>query len=172
MICLDMIGYFSDEPGSQSYPVESLAKIFPTVGNFIAVVGLEKHAQFATEIYKRMQQTGGVPVETINFPTTDGIAGLSDHRNYWYFGFDAVMINNTAKFRNPNYHEITDTVDTLDLKRMAAVVDAVLNAISTPLDFSSRGTAPKTDPPIATQEELNFFGKIIAFIKRIIKGRG
>ncbi|MFT5823683.1 MAG: hypothetical protein ACI8ZM_004945 [Crocinitomix sp.] len=169
MICLDMIGYFSDEPNSQHYPAEYLTKRFPTTGDYIAVVGLEKHAQFATAIYERMTQAGGVDVQTINFPTNDGIAGLSDHRNYWYFGYDAVMINNTAKFRNPNYHEVTDTIETLDLKRMAAVVNGVLQAISTPLDFSSHGVAPKKDAPVATKEELSFFQRLIRKIRSLFK---
>lgn len=169
MICLDMIGYFSDQPNSQNYPAESLSKLFPTTGDYIAVVGLKKHAAFATEIYQRMKETGGVDVQTINFPTIDGIAGLSDHRNYWYFGFDAVMINNTAKFRNPNYHQITDTVETLDLKRMAEVIKAVLNAISSPLEFSSYGEAPKIDTTRSKQEGLNFFEKTMVFFKTKIK---
>lgn len=169
MICLDMIGYFSDEPNSQHYPAESLAERFPTVGNYIAVIGLEKHAAFSNEVHQRMTKAGGIDVQKINFPTNDGIAGLSDHRNYWYFGYDAVMINNTAKFRNPNYHQITDTVDTLDLKRMAAVVNAVLETISSPLDFSSKGVAPKVDLPTPKEAELNFFKKLIAFFKQLFK---
>jgi hypothetical protein len=169
MICLDMIGYFSDEPDSQHYPVPELAKRFPTVGNYIAVVGLEKHSAFSTEIHTRMTLAGGIDVQMINFPSNAGIAGLSDHRNYWYFGFDAVMINNTAKFRNPNYHEITDTVETLDLTRMAAVVNSVLQSISTPLEFSSKGIAPQNDKPIVTKEELSFFKRIVRRIRAMFK---
>ena len=48
---------------------------------------------------------------------------FSDHRNYWKFGYDAVMITNTAFYRNKNYHEITDKVETLDIERMCRVID-------------------------------------------------
>ena len=54
---------------------------------------------------------------------------LSDHRNYWQMGYKAVMITNTAFFRNDNYHQPTDTPDTLDYDRMAEVVKGVFWAI-------------------------------------------
>ncbi|NNE56344.1 MAG: hypothetical protein HKN32_10005, partial [Flavobacteriales bacterium] len=54
---------------------------------------------------------------------------FSDHLNYWTYKFDAVMITNTAFYRNRNYHEATDTPETLDYDRMAQVVDGVLGAI-------------------------------------------
>jgi hypothetical protein len=58
-----------------------------------------------------------------------GLAGLSDHRNYWTYGYQAVMINDTAFLRNPNYHQPTDTIDTLDFRRMAEVVNGVFGAL-------------------------------------------
>jgi len=54
---------------------------------------------------------------------------LSDHRNYWPFGYDAVMITDTSFYRNPHYHRVTDTWQTLDYNRMAHVVTQVHQAV-------------------------------------------
>jgi hypothetical protein len=62
------------------------------------------------------------------FPYAEGLAGLSDHRNYWKYNYPAVMINDTSFLRNPHYHKKTDTIDTLDFKKMAEVVKGVYAA--------------------------------------------
>lgn len=63
-------------------------------------------------------------VESINMVPKMGGIDFSDHRNYWKFGFAAVMITDTAFFRNSNYHAFTDTPETLDYQRMSRVVEA------------------------------------------------
>lgn len=129
MICYEMIGYFSDEPGSQQYPHPDLARLYPSTGNFIVVVGIEEHKAFNEAIYQGMRQAETIPTEVIHFPGPGGLASMSDHMNYWTFGFPALMINNTSFLRNPHYHEPTDTIDTLDFDRMAGVVDAHVHAL-------------------------------------------
>lgn len=129
MICYEMIGFFSDEPYSQNFPNEALEKLYPNVGNFIMVVGIEKHGKFTQKIFNGMKKQRQVEVQTIDFPNDMGLAGLSDHRNYWAFGYDAVMINDTSFLRNPNYHEASDTIETLSFDKMKAVVEAVYQAV-------------------------------------------
>lgn len=128
MLCFEMIGYFSDEPNSQGFPSEELKKLYPSTGNFIIVVGLEKQSEFSQKVFALMKNKAEIDVQLINFPTAVGLAGLSDHRSYWQFDFPAVMINDTSFLRNPNYHKSTDTMETLDFNKMAAVVDATFNA--------------------------------------------
>jgi Zn-dependent M28 family amino/carboxypeptidase len=48
----------------------------------------------------------------------------SDHVELWKAGVPAVQITDTANFRNPNYHQPSDTPDTLDYDRLAAIVAA------------------------------------------------
>ena len=48
----------------------------------------------------------------------------SDHLAFWRAGIPAILITDTADFRNPNYHRPTDTPDTLDYERLAAIVAA------------------------------------------------
>jgi Zn-dependent M28 family amino/carboxypeptidase len=129
MLCYEMIGYFSDKPNSQGFPSDELKKVYPNTGNFIIVVGLEQQKDFSKKIYGLMKEGAAVDVQLINFPSAAGLAGLSDHRNYWAFGFPAVMINDTSFLRNRNYHQKSDTIETLNFDKMAAVVNACYRAV-------------------------------------------
>jgi hypothetical protein len=62
---------------------------------------------------------------TLKAPSFVTGVDFSDHLNYWKFGYAAVMITDTAFFRNHNYHEETDTMDTLDFNKMREVVNGV-----------------------------------------------
>lgn len=130
MICFEMIGYFSDLPGSQPNPVPELALDIPNVGDFIAVVGLEEHRVFNERIYELMLENEAIDTYVINFPANNGYTGMSDQRNYFTFGYKAVMITDTATERNRhNYHQLTDTIDTLNFEKMSEVVNSTYNAV-------------------------------------------
>lgn len=137
MICLDMIGYFSTEPNSQNYPVPELAEQYPSIGNFIALIGHSDYSSFNKEIYRGMKQENRLNIESLEFSSNKGLAGLSDHRNYWLFGYPAIMINDTASYRNPNYHKKTDTPETLNYEIMEYVIQAVLKNISSPINVEA-----------------------------------
>lgn len=128
MISLEMIGYFSDEPGSQPFPDPELADLYPHTANFIIVVGVEEHASFTGKVHSLMKRGTTIDTQIIVFPDKEGLAGLSDQRSYWRFGWPALMINDTAFIRNQNYHTKGDTMDTLDFPKMAAVMDGVYHA--------------------------------------------
>ena len=129
MIALEMIGYFSDDEGSQAYPLILLKPFYPSKGNFIAVVGKLFQTSIVRKIKKAMKNAGPLPVESINAPKlVPGIA-FSDHLNYWRNGYPAVMITDTAMYRNPNYHTASDRAGTLDYEKMAQVVDGVKEAV-------------------------------------------
>jgi len=129
MICLEMIGYFSDEPESQPFPSPELAELYPHTANFIIVVGIEKYRAFTNKVHQLMSENSGIDVQKITFPAMDSLAGMSDQRNYWKFGYNALMINDTSFIRNPHYHMPTDTIDTLDFGKMTEVVNSTFNAI-------------------------------------------
>jgi len=130
MICLEMIGYFSEKPDSQQFTDEKLRQLYPTTGNFIIVVGKTGQEALTAQVKQLMKKHASIPVESINLPASMGLAGLSDHRNYWPYGIEAVMINDTSFLRNPNYHEKTDTIDTLDFDKMTQVVRGVYGVIT------------------------------------------
>ncbi len=126
MICCEMIGYFSDAPDSQYFPDTVLETIYPTTGNFALVVGLEGQYDFLKEVYRVIDaNSSNVNIEFIFFPSAESFGGMSDHRNYWRYEYPAVMVTDTAFFRNPHYHQPTDTVETLDFDKMAKLVNGV-----------------------------------------------
>ncbi|MCC9167287.1 M28 family peptidase [Pontibacter harenae] len=130
MICLEMIGYFSDEPESQSFPSPELAKLYPHTANFIIVVGIEKYAAFNEKFHALMAADSAIDVQVISFPASAGLAGLSDQRNYCEFGYNALMINDSSFIRNPNYHTKGDTIDTLDFEKITEVVNSAYRGIT------------------------------------------
>lgn len=129
MISLEMIGYFSDAPRSQSFPAPGLSLVYPTTGNFIAVVGKLGQGRIVRTLAGAMRAATPLPVEWITAPRWLPGVDLSDHRSYWDRGWDAVMITDTAFFRNPHYHAPSDLPGTLDLARMADVVTGTLAAV-------------------------------------------
>jgi hypothetical protein len=130
MISLEMIGYFSDEPNSQHFPLSLLKLLYPTEGNFIAIVGDLWSGSDVRSIKVPMKGATTLPVYSINAPPglVPGI-DFSDHLNYWNNGYPAIMITNTAFLRNLNYHTEQDTAELLDYDRMAMVVKGVYAAI-------------------------------------------
>jgi hypothetical protein len=129
MLCLEMIGCFEDAPGSQQFPFPPLRLFYPGRGNFIAVVGSVFGSSLVRRVKRAMRMTGELPVHSINAPSWVPGVDLSDHASYWKEGFPAVMITDTAFYRNERYHTAADTPDTLDYRRMAAVVEAMLRAV-------------------------------------------
>ncbi len=125
MLSLECIGYFSDVPGSQDYPVRLLSWIYPTVGNFIALVGYYEDGKTARRVKAAMQSANSLPVRSINAPGFVVGVDFSDHRNYWSEGFVGMMVTDTAFYRNMAYHTPDDTPQRLDYRRMAQVVDGV-----------------------------------------------
>ena len=124
MICLEMIGFFTDKENSQSYPLAILRLFHPSTGNFIGVVSNFRSSSFAAQVAKHMGATS-VDVRTLKAPSFVTGVDFSDHRNYWKFGYDAVMITDTAFYRNLNYHQETDLMNTLDFDKMREVIKGV-----------------------------------------------
>jgi Zn-dependent M28 family amino/carboxypeptidase len=129
MFSLEMLGYFTDAPGSQRYPHPVLKAFYPSRGNFIAVVGKLDQPLIVRQVKEAMRGASPLPVYSINAPRSVPGVDFSDHRNYWEAGFEAVMITDTAFYRNPNYHTVRDTANTLDYQRMAMVVQGVYAAV-------------------------------------------
>jgi Zn-dependent M28 family amino/carboxypeptidase len=130
MIALEMIGYFTDEPDSQRFPLPGMKRLYPTRGNFITVAGKLGQGALVRRIKRAMRSASPLGVEAISAPPSLPGVSLSDHRNYWEAGYPAVMITDTAFYRNDNYHTESDTPDTLDYKRMAMVVQGVHAAVA------------------------------------------
>ena len=126
MICLEMIGYYTDVPVAHN-PLMGAAA-YPRHGRFVAVAGRWRDRALARHVKRAFRGATDLQVCSYSGPVSVG-ADLSDQRNYWRHGWEAVMVTDTGHLRNPNYHRETDTPDTLDYDAMAGVVDGVLNAV-------------------------------------------
>jgi Zn-dependent M28 family amino/carboxypeptidase len=120
MISLETMGYFSDKPGSQEFP-PPFGLIYPSVGNFIAFVGLPASRSFLHEVIGSFRKHTAFP--SIGGVAPDAIPGIgwSDHWAFRKYGFPAIMLTDTAPFRYPHYHQPTDTPDKVDYARLARI---------------------------------------------------
>lgn len=138
MASLEMLGYFSDAPDSQKSPIPPIKGVFepPTVGDFIALISTQGHKDFVKRLDEAMKGSApGLKTGPVAFapdpPFTPPHFLRSDHAPFLARGIDAVMITDTANFRNPNYHAPTDTAGTIDADRFTLVVKALVGAAYT-----------------------------------------
>lgn len=129
MVCLEMIGYFTDKPDSQDYPLGLLSWFYGKTGDYITVVNKFGGGDFGNDIRRKMQKVDLIKTKSFKGPASLTGVDFSDHRNYWRYDYSAVMITNTAFYRNKNYHEQTDTIETLDFKRMGLTIDELFLAL-------------------------------------------
>lgn len=130
MLSLEMLGYFSEEKNSQEFPFSFLKAFYPSTGNFLMIAGDIKSSFLARSLKRSLHQYGSIPSYTLNSP--DLIRGIqfSDHRNYPPFGYTSVMLTDTAFYRNKNYHQTTDTPDTLNYDKMADISQSLAKFLS------------------------------------------
>jgi Zn-dependent M28 family amino/carboxypeptidase len=119
MICLEMVGYFSEAKNSQEYPFWALKWWFGNRGNFLLGVSNSASRKEARKVLKALRTCHPSFYKNLLLPFP--ISGLdwSDHRNYWKFGIPALMLTDTAMFRNKNYHTLGDLPETLNYGKMA-----------------------------------------------------
>jgi hypothetical protein len=129
MICLESIGYFTDKQGSQLFPLPFFRWFFPDRGNFITFVSDLRSREFLRRSLKAFKTGSNLPVESLSTLSVVPGVDFSDHRSFWKFGYRAVMVTDTAFYRNPNYHGRGDTHETLDYERMIQVVGGLRSAI-------------------------------------------
>lgn len=124
-----MIGYFKDEKKSQSYPIGLLSVFYGNRGDYITIVKKFGSGQFARNFSRKYKSTKAIKTKKFKGPKALPGIDFSDHLNYWRFGYSALMITDTSFYRNRNYHEPTDTMETLDIYRMAKVIEGVFSAL-------------------------------------------
>ena len=124
MLCMDLVGYYSDEENSQDYPIAGLSEIYGTKGDFLGIIGKSGDAQLVSDAQKTFLKTTTLRVESMVAPKDmEGSMSftLSDHSSFWDVGYSALFFTDTAFYRNKNYHKETDTWDTLDYDKLAQI---------------------------------------------------
>lgn len=129
MISLEMIGYFLDRPKSQYFPSSIFKLYYPDRANFIMLVSNRGSKDLLGKIRVSFQKGTDLPVESISIYSIVPGVDFSDHWSFYQFDYKAVMVTDTAFYRNPNYHRIGDLPETLDYVRMAKVVIGLKLAI-------------------------------------------
>lgn len=129
VLSLETLGTFDDRPGSQRFPAPGLGLLYPDRGDFVAVVGDTGCSDLLSVVKGAMRGAGVLPVHAIAAPAWVPGIDWSDHRSYRPFGIPAVMITDTAPFRNPRYHTADDTPDKLDYVRLARATQATWAAV-------------------------------------------
>lgn len=124
-IILECVGYASHQPNSQKTP-PGVPIAVPTTGNFLAVIGNERSQTFTGSVVQAMKPH--LPIVPLVVPGNGEKlpdTRRSDHTSFWESGFPAVMLTDTANFRNPHYHRPTDTLDTLNPDFIVSVADGL-----------------------------------------------
>ncbi len=124
-VILEMVGYTSRR---QAYPAVLKWAGYPRTGDFIGLVGNFPSLPFTRRLKRGFQCNPSLNVESLGVPLNGWVlhaTRLSDHSSFWDRGWPAVMVTDTAFFRNPNYHTPADRLETLDFCFMAQVVDSL-----------------------------------------------
>jgi Zn-dependent M28 family amino/carboxypeptidase len=124
MLSIETIGYYATGPKTQLYP-KPLNRFYPDTGNFIGFVGNLGSRALVHEAIAAFRRHTSFPSHGAAAPASIPGVGWSDHEAFWAAGIPAVMITDTAPFRNPYYHTRGDTPDRIDYERMTYVVDGL-----------------------------------------------
>jgi Zn-dependent M28 family amino/carboxypeptidase len=121
IVSLEMLAFTSEE---QHYPVPGMEAVYGGRGDFIALVANAGAGLLLPGLARAM----GRHIPTKVLPVPNGGRAipdvrLSDHSPFWDAGYNALMVTDTSFMRNPHYHQMSDTVETLDLPFFAAVVE-------------------------------------------------
>jgi hypothetical protein len=128
MLCLEMVGYTCAEAGCQSYPFPLMFFGYPPEGNFIGIVGNFESRGLTRGIFNSFRKNPDLPVIKLTVPFNGWIlpaVRLSDHASFWDADFQAVMITDSAFYRNPHYHLPSDRPESLDYRFMAELVKSL-----------------------------------------------
>jgi Zn-dependent M28 family amino/carboxypeptidase len=129
MASLEMIGFFSREP-IQTYPLPGMGLFYPKIGDYIGVVGNFHSFKYVSLFKKGIRKYSRIKTRSLTAPEFFGGINLSDNYSFWHHGYRAVMITDTSFFRNRNYHQETDTIDTLDFEQMAELIKGLHYTLS------------------------------------------
>ena len=121
VIILEMIGYYSDKPHSQRYP-PLVGLFFPHKANFISVVGNFPSRSLVKKVVSGFKQKTQFPIESAVLPGFVNGVDFSDHWSFWQEGYPAIMVTDTAFYRNPHYHKPYDTYEKLNYLSMAELL--------------------------------------------------
>lgn len=129
MIALEMLGFYTEKRNSQKHPFSHANQQYPDKGNFIALISNEKSHHLNKLFTSYIKETSLIEAHSYipNHYTPE--IELSDHASFWKHDYPAFMITDTAFFRNPNYHEVNDNIETINFRYFTRLVFSLIHAI-------------------------------------------
>jgi len=138
MLSIETIGFYADSAGSQRYP-PILGWFYPNRGNFIAIVGNIGSRWLVHRVIRDFRAFAPFPTAGSAAPRQIPGISWSDQWSFWKEGYAAVMITDTAPFRNASYHELSDRPSTLHYGHMARVVQALASTVANLASMPRKG---------------------------------
>ncbi|MBX9693148.1 MAG: M20/M25/M40 family metallo-hydrolase [Cyanobacteria bacterium] len=129
MLSLETIGYYSDKPDSQQFPLDALSMIYPKCGNFLAFVGNMEAYELLKNCFTSFTSAVKFPVELIAAPASLSGIDFSDQLSFWRVGYPGVMVTDTALYRYPHYHTNKDTPEKLSYDQLSRVTTGLQKVV-------------------------------------------
>jgi hypothetical protein len=107
-----------------------MSLFYPDRGDFIAFVGDVGSRSLVRSAVKTFRATTEFPSEGAALPAKTIGVGWSDHASFWEYGYPAIMVTDTALFRYRQYHSPNDTVDRVDVDRLARVTEGLERVVT------------------------------------------
>jgi Zn-dependent M28 family amino/carboxypeptidase len=132
VLILESVGYTDMTDRSQIVPAFIGIKI-PKTGNFLGIIGNSRSKNIMQSFHAITDEYApDLPVVPYKVPLSGYLipeTRFSDHASFWKCGYPALMLTDTAMFRNPYYHTPRDRFNTLDFTFMLNVTKAVVSAM-------------------------------------------
>jgi len=136
MLSLEMVG-FTESQGRQQYPW-FLRGRYPAIGNYLGLAANSRSHTLLDAVAHAMRTVPGLPIETMTVPGNGWVfpeCRLSDHSPFWDRAYPALLVTDTSFFRNPHYHQPSDTVETLDLDFLTKVTQGIVATVEHLAEF-------------------------------------
>lgn len=125
MLTPETLGCYSDEEGTQRYPLKVFHRWYPSKGNFVAFLGMHEGRELVRSSVGLFRERCAFPSIGLALPAVVPHVGASDHWSFWKCGYPALMVTDTAPYRYRYYHTPDDTPDKMNFERMARVVEGL-----------------------------------------------
>ncbi len=129
MLSLETIGYYSDRPDTQQFPLGALSMVYPKQGNFLAFVGNIEALGSLEKCLSSFTTAVRFPVEILAAPANLSGVDFSDQLSFWRVGYPGMMVTDTALYRYPHYHTNEDTPEKLNYDHFARVTTGLSKVV-------------------------------------------
>ncbi len=129
MMSLETLGYYSDKPDTQRFPLAVLGMLYPKTGNFVAYVGNVDSYPLLVKCLSSFIGAVKFPAELLAGPANLSGVDFSDQLSFWRVGYPGIMVTDTALYRYPHYHTNEDTPDKINYDDLARVTSGVTKVV-------------------------------------------